>query len=511
MDDLSSFNQTMRRQDEETNAQMLAAQYSVPYINLIGYPIAPDILSIIPQELAVKYNSIAFMRAQNKVHVAILTPENPEMIKFLQELAVKTKYEFAFVLCSPASINHALELYKTLKPDQSSHSSDQIDTSQTSADDILKDVKNLTDLKDKIKTISTTQLLDVIFGGAVKIDAADIHLEPAENGVRIRYRIDGVLQEVAILPLDVYKSLNSRIKFLSNLKLDVKTTPQDGRFSIKTGPTDTIDIRISTMPAAYGEIIDMRLLNSKDEIVDLANLGIRPDALALIEEAVAKPNGLVLNTGPTGSGKTTTLYAILNKLNKPGIKIITLEDPIEYKIPNIDQVQINAEKGYTFAAALRASLRQDPNIIMVGEMRDKETAEIGLQAAMTGHLVLSTLHTNNAPASLGRLMDMGIEPYLLAGSINLIIAQRLVRKVCVSCKGKGCSICNHTGFKGRIAIIECLKPNDVINNLIIRKAPLSEFLKVAKQEGMKTMEEDGMEKVAQGITTKEEILRVTQE
>lgn len=511
MDDLSSFAQAIRRQDEETNTQALAAHIGMPYINLIGYPIAPEVISIIPHDTALKYQILPFVRVGNNINIALTNTDDPVMLEYLKQLAQEKKYHFNFSLCSPASIMYALRLYPKKPEDQPEHAKDQVDTSHLSTEDLLKDVKNLSDLKNTLKTISTTHLLDVIFGGAVKVNAADIHIEPGEDGIRIRYRIDGVLQEIAIIPPDVYKALNSRIKFLANLKLDVKTTPQDGRFSIKSGASESIDIRISTMPAAYGEIIDMRLLNSKDEIVELANLGIRPDALALIEEAIAKPNGLILNTGPTGSGKTTTLYAIVNKLNKAGIKIITLEDPIEYKMTGIDQVQINQDKGYTFAVALRASLRQDPNIIMVGEIRDKETAEIGLQAAMTGHLVLSTLHTNNAPASIGRLLDMGIEPYLLAGSINLIIAQRLVRKICQECKGQGCNICNHTGFKGRVAIIECLKPNDTINNLIINKAPLSEFLKTAKAEGMKTMEEDGMEKVAEGITTKEEVWRVTQE
>lgn len=511
MDDLSTFNQDMRRQDEEAYAQLTASQLNVPYINLVGYPIVPDVIAIIPKELAEQFQIIAYMRAGNDVNLASSNPpSDPQLIAKIREIGKAKNYQFHLSICSPTSINYALNLYQSQKT-QESHGGQVDVTNQDDTEDLLKDVKNLSDLKDKLKSISTTKLLDVIFAGAVKTDAADIHLEPTESGVRVRYRIDGVLQEVTVLPFDTYKALNSRIKFLSNLKLDVKTTPQDGRFSIKTGENESIDIRISTMPAANGEIIDMRLLNSKEQIVELANLGIRADALALIEEAIQKPNGLILNTGPTGSGKTTTLYAILNKLNKPGIKIITLEDPVEYKIPGIDQVQINAEKGYTFATALRASLRQDPNIIMVGEMRDKETAEIGLQAAMTGHLVLSTLHTNNAPASIGRLLDMGIEPYLLAGSINLIIAQRLIRKTCTKCQGKGCNICNHTGFKGRIAIIECLKPNDTINNLIIQKAPLSEFLKVAKAEGMKTMEEDGLEKVAAGITTKEEVHSVTQE
>lgn len=498
----------MRRQDEEATTQALANQIGLPYINLSGYPILPDVLLIIPEQLARSIQAASFMRAGTKVHIALANPYVQDVGKILENLAKETQYEFTYSICSHSSLNYALNLYSQNKKETKLEG---VNASASGLQDILKNINSLSDLREQIKHVSVTELLDVIFGGAVKTDAADIHLEPGEQGVRIRYRIDGVLQEVSILPLETYKALNSRIKYLSKLKMDVRNVPQDGRFSINTANGDPIDIRISTMPANHGEIIDMRLLNSKDQIVDLSNLGIRPDALALIEEAISKPNGLILNTGPTGSGKTTTLYGILNKLNKPGIKIITLEDPVEYKITGINHVQINSDQGYTFAVALRASLRQDPNIIMVGEMRDKETAEIGLQASLTGHLVLSSLHTNNAPAAIPRLMDIGVEPYLLAGSINLIIAQRLIRKLCQDCKGKGCFECSETGYKGRIAIIECLKPTPSVNDLIMQRAPMSEFLRVAKSEGMKTMEEDGLEKVAQGITTKEEVHRVTKE
>ncbi len=506
MDNLTSYLQSMRHEDEETAAQDLAQELNIPYINLVGYPIVPEVINIIPETTARQYRAVAFMHTDNRVRVALVNPQD-NIIKALDSLAETNHYQFSYVVCSQTSLDYALSLYHKIVAAPEKTGEVKVSTKEELD---LSQIKTLGDLQTLIKKVSTTTLLDLIFAGALKTEASDIHLEPEADDLRIRYRIDGVLQEIASLPLANYHPLNSRLKNLAGMKLDIRNTPQDGRFSINA-LGESLDIRAATMPATYGEIIDLRLLSGKNKLIDIGKLGFRPDALKMIKEAINRPHGLVLNTGPTGSGKTTTLYAILARLNKPGVNIITLEDPIEYHLPGIDQVQIDIAHDYTFAKALRATLRQDPNIIMIGEIRDKETAEIGLQAAMTGHLVLSTLHTNNAPGALTRLMDMGIEPYLLAGAINLIIAQRLVRRLCTNCEGKGCEICNATGFKGRVAIVECFKPSPAIDKLMTAKAPLSEFIKAAKQEGMKTMEEDGMDKVAQGITTKEEIWRVTKE
>lgn len=503
--DMDSYLQSMRSQDEEAHTQSLAQSYNLPYVNLIGYPLTPNMLAILPQATIEQFGVVPFARLNNKIRLALTNPANQEALAALQQIAKDNNFQFEYAVCSPASLQYALNLVQQANTTPANPAKPA-----TAAQEPSANISNLRTLQEKLAKVSMTSLVDLLFAGAVKIGASDIHIEPAEEGARLRYRIDGVLQEIAVLPLTSYKPLNSRIKYLAGIKLDVKSTPQDGRFTIAAAG-ESIDVRVATLPASYGEIIDMRLLNSRQKINDLANLGFRPDALKMIEEAIDKPHGLILNTGPTGSGKTTTLYAILSRLNKPGIKIITLEDPIEYRLSGIDQVQIEPERNLTFPAALRASLRQDPNIIMVGEIRDKETAEIALQAAMTGHLVLSTLHTNNAPSALPRLMDMGVEPYLLAGSLNLIIAQRLVRTKCANCQGKGCDICNSTGFKGRIAVIECLKPTSVIDKLIMAKAPVSDFLSKAKEEGMITMEEDGLEKVTQGLTTKEEVWRVTRE
>ena len=369
-------------------------------------------------------------------------------------------------------------------------------------------IAGFSDLKQKIQTYPLTQLVDLIFAGAVSVAASDIHLEPEENNARLRFRVDGVLQDIAVLPKQNYLNLRDRIKFLAKLKTNITDTPQDGRFEQMING-QKVDFRVSSIPTNFGEAIEMRLLIQTASTLKLEQLGFSPEDLKKIQTAVIKPNGMILNTGPTGSGKTTTLYSILSVLNQPGRKIVTLEDPIEYELPGINQSQIEPESNYDFVAGLRSVLWQDPDVIMIGEIRDIETAKTALSAAVTGHLVLTTLHTNDATSALPRLLDMGIEPYLLSGSINLIIAQRLVRKIHRECAGKGCEICNHTGYKGRTVIAETLTISEKIEALISRKASLSEFREAAKAEGMKTMYDDGLAKVAAGITTKDEVERVT--
>jgi general secretion pathway protein E len=411
-------------------------------------------------------------------------------------------------------LKYAFSLYNKVVPKTSS--AVQVKVTGAQKETFATGIQGVADLQSKLAQVSTTELLDTLFAGALSLSASDIHLEPGEVKLKARYRIDGVLQDVVELPMSVHKSLASRIKFLAKLKLDVTTLPQDGRFEVTTtsnvaGAEEApLDIRVATLPTPFGEAVEMRILAQRGEFLSLESLGFSEEILTKIKNAITKPHGLILNTGPTGSGKTTTLYAILQQLNQPGRKIISIEDPVEYRIPGIDQSQILPEKGYTYAAALKASLRHDPDIIMVGEIRDPETATTALQASLTGHLVLTTLHTNSAAGAIPRLINMGIEPFLLAGAINLIIAQRLVRRVNPTC-GPGSVKEGGTCYKGRLPIAEGLVPTAEFNDLIARKASVAEFEEMAKKTGMKTMLQDGQEKVAKGLTTIDEVLRVTKE
>lgn len=505
--DISQILNHMRRKDEEGETQAIADELGMDYASLVNFPISPDALAVIPYDQAVKFNLVGFSKEGIKVNIATSDPYNIELKSFIEDLTNATKFEFSLAYCSASSIRYALSLYKVLIPEIRKVESVVVTEEKQKA--FEESMKTFQDLKNQITKVSTTELLDIVFAGAIKNDATDIHLEPQETNFRIRFRIDGVLQEVASLPSLTYKSILSRVKYLSKLKMDMNH-PQDGRFTIKV-VDDDVDIRVATLPSYYGEAVVMRLLPKKKQFVSLENLGFSLEVMEIINKAISKPQGMILATGPTGSGKTTTLYAMVQKLNQPGKKIITLEDPIEYRVDGIQQIQIDIDNQTGFLEALKGSLRQDPDILVIGEIRDKETANIALQAAMTGHLVLSTLHTNNAPSSLARLQEMDIEPYLLAGSINLIIAQRLVRLICKTCNGAGCDTCHKTGFKGRTAVIELLVPGPEIEKLIYDQAPIRTFEETAHLLGMKTMYEDGLEKVTQGITTKEEVERVTQE
>ncbi len=523
---LSNFN----REDEEKFAEEEAKKMGLPYINLVGYPFAPEVLAIIPQDQANRERAVSYQKVGDEVKVASDNPQNPSLKALLDTLSASTKFTFSLSLCSKTSLQYSLGLYRVLNPEVQQKN---VQVTAASESKFEEEIKSFQELQEKISKVSTTELLDVLFAGAMKLEASDIHIEPGEAHLRVRYRIDGVLSDVAELPMSAFHNLISRIKYMAKLKLDV-THPQDGRFAIKVIGHD-VDIRVATVPTSYGEAVTMRLLPKDKDFISLEKLGFSEKAYAAITRAMAKPQGMIINTGPTGSGKTTTLYAILKKLNGPGKKIITMEDPIEYRIEGIEQVQITHEEKPSFLVgtgrtseaeenqrleekdkslfldALKGTLRQDPDILMIGEVRDKETANVALQAAMTGHLVLTTLHTINAPSALARLVEMGVEPYLLAGTINLIISQRLVRLICKNCQGKGCQVCRNTGFKGRIAIIEVLEPGPEIEKLVTEKAPLRTFEETAHKLGMETMYEDGMHKVEQGLTTKEEIERVTKE
>ncbi len=429
---------------------------------------------------------------------------------------------------------------------------DKVARPKTIEQDVLhisKDQDYISELKileDETKTFSATEILEKILGAAEKYKASDIHIEPEDHLIKVRVRLDGVLSDVLHLPKTYQKSLISRIKILSKLKLNVEDVPQDGRFSYDIQQHLT-DVRVSMLPSAYGEGVVMRLLATQAISLKLDDLGFIGRARDAIMAELNKPNGMIITTGPTGSGKTTTLYAFLNQLNEPGVKIITLEDPVEYKLEGISQTPISPSKGMTFASGLRSILRQDPDIIMVGEIRDQETAEVALQAALTGHIVLSTLHTNDAAGAVPRLLNMGVKPFVIAPAMNAIIAQRLVRRICQDCKqeikldpfmlekvrgilkqipktagievpkdpkffhGVGCDKCNHTGYKGRVGIYEVIQKTEAIEKLIFAEANTLEIKKTAIAEGMVTMIQDGMLKASMGITDVEEVLRVAQE
>lgn len=536
----------LNREQEEQHAVARAKKLNIPYISLINYPIVEDILNIVPEEMAVKYHIIPYLKSGQEVKIGVVDPASAETKQYLQDLGQKAGLTFSVVLISEASFYYGISCYEADK-------NKIVEATQKEAKEVskYKDVK-ITDLKsaaEVAKKASITELLDVLLLGAMKLNASDIHLEPAETEFLVRYRIDGVLQDVVTLPLQYHKQLVSRIKFLSSLRMDISNAPQDGRFSFAS-PNEKIDFRVSIMPSAYGESIALRLLGQEKSILTLDNLGFRPDALAAIKEAISKPHGMIMTSGPTGSGKSSTLYALLMEVKKPGVKIITLEDPVEYRIEGIEQSQVRPGQGYEFADGLRASLRQDPDILMVGEIRDQETAEIAIQAALTGHLLLSTIHANSAPSVFARLLEIGVKPFLLSGSINLIMAQRLIRKICPYCKeeyspspqtwqavvetlgkianrlpkniaelighqevkllhGKGCDKCNSTGFSGRQVMVEILVPNEEFESLIAASSSIAEFEKCAAKIGMITMEQDGLMKALAGSTTIEEVWRVT--
>ena len=540
---------SMRRQEEEEQTADLAAKFGLQYIDLVGYPFALDIFTLFPLEEMKKYHFIPYLKVGREIKVGVIKPNNAAQSEYLEKQAEIRKVKFTPVLVSKTGLESAIEIFEKKQADLAKKALDVSKKHQ----DLFENIKSIPDIQTAAERVNTTDLLELILVSASKMNASDIHIEPGVEEFLVRFRIDGVLQDVLNLKISTYKFLLSRIKFLAKLKMDVMNEPQDGRFSIKHDSTE-IDIRVSVLPSAYGESIVLRLLGQEISIRQLADLGFRPDALTTIKKAISRPHGMILNTGPTGSGKSTTLYAMISELRRPGIKIISLEDPIEYRISGVEQSQVDPEGGYTFAEGLRGALRQDPDILMVGEIRDKETAEIAVQAALTGHLLLSTLHSNTAPAALPRLLEIGVRPFLLAGSINLIMGQRLVRKICLKCaeefvpteplwdemkktllpmkdklaagiaaklnlsaagvklkRGVGCPACGRSGFSGRQVIVEVLVPTAEIESLIGKQATIAQFSETALSEGMITMEQDGLIKVLEGVTTTAEVWRVTKD
>lgn len=506
----------------------------IPWVDVNSIPITPQALYFIPESIARKYVVIPYELNQKEgtLKVAMADPLDMQVVEFLEK---KTRKSIIPILAISEEIQKTIDVFysQTLSPDVSEALKDVEPENKTIAG------KNLMDI---VNEAPIAKIVNTILEFSVAGRASDIHIEPEELKTRIRYRIDGILHEKLTLPKQIHESLVSRIKIMSGLKIDEKRIPQDGRFNFKTG-TEEIDLRISTLPTTQGEKIVMRLLRKTGGIPTLFDLGLHGAQLKILDEAIAKPYGIILVTGPTGSGKTTTLYSILSKLNNPKVNIVTVEDPVEYQINGINQVQINPQAGLTFASALRSFLRQDPNIILVGEIRDKETAQLAIQAALTGHLVFSTLHTNDAPTAIPRLIDLGGEPFLIASVLDIILAQRICRKICVHCKttytpipevlqnikkvladyfpaslenafqlykGEGCAECNGTGFYGRIGIFEVLRITPEINKLIIQQTTVENITIEAKKNGFMIMKQDGYLKALEGITTIEEVLRVAE-
>ncbi len=527
--------------DDEQLAQAKAAFFNIPYVDLRKLQVAPSVLNLMPQESMNFYNMAPYELQGRILKVAINDPTNLSALEALEFLGQKQNVQVQLYLTSDTSLDTIIGRKKNLKK---------------VAEQALKDIQVKEDTVKKPEAVESKQVIeeapiikivDVILTNAIEGNASDIHIEPSEKDVRVRYRIDGILHTSLMLPRNVHAAIVSRIKILSNLKIDESRVPQDGRFHMEVGKK-AVDLRVSILPLIYGEKIVMRILDKTTKAPTLDQLGIRGRGLQWVQENIKKTHGIFLITGPTGSGKSTTLYSILTILNTTSVNIITLEDPVEYFIEGINQSQINQDVGLTFASGLRSILRQDPNIVMVGEIRDKETAEIAVHAALTGHLLFSTLHTNNSIGAMPRMIDMGIEPFLLVASVNLVMAQRLVRKVCPDCrqeipldkaieaeirknietipddyfegidknnlkvfKGQGCEKCGHTGYVGRFGIFEVLPVVPEIQDLVMSKASAHKIYETTLKMGMITMKQDGVVKVLRGETTMDEVIRVTTE
>jgi type IV pilus assembly protein PilB len=539
--------------DEDITA-LLSKQYGVPSINLTQFEIDPGVIKLIPGETAQKYQIIPLSRSGATLTIAMTDPTN---VFAMDDIKFMTGYNVEPVVASEGAVVDALEKYyptQVKQPKQKGETGPSALDAATRAleempqlDAASADVEVLADLEEisaealqrQGEDAPVIKLVNIILMSAIQKGASDIHIEPYEKELRVRYRVDGILYNIMAPPMKFRDAITSRIKIMSKLDIAEKRLPQDGRIKIRfadDGVSKDIDFRVSCLPTLFGEKIVMRLLDKDKLMLDMTRLGFEQESLTKFEAAIQKPWGMVLVTGPTGSGKTNTLYSSIARINTMDTNIMTAEDPVEFNLPGINQVQVRENIGLNFAAALRAFLRQDPNIILVGEIRDFETAEIAVKAALTGHLVLSTLHTNDAPSTVNRLMNMGIEPFLVASSVNLICAQRLVRRVCANCKephplppaalvqagytpqdaetvtpmhGKGCEKCNNTGYKGRVGLYEVMDVNDEVRELILVGASSLELRRKAIDEGMITLRQSGLRKVKEGVTTIEEVARET--
>lgn len=534
---------------EKDYVEVFGEVYSIPFIDLSQVTVPDDISNIIPLSLQKKFRVVPFKLENNDLSLAMADPLDLQTIEFVER---KTGHRVIPYISIGSVIDKVLDDFKSKAiGDEISAALEEI--TQTT----LKIEENQGDITDEtLRDAPVARIVNMILETAVKTGASDVHLEPGDDKSRLRYRVDGILEEKRTLPKEMHDSVTARIKILSNMKIDERRMPQDGRFKIQVGNTST-DLRVSSLPTIYGEKIVIRLLKEEGVVFTFKDLGLRGLSLKRLEEAIHKPTGMILVTGPTGSGKTVTLSAAISKLNTTRVNIVTIEDPVEIRVNGVNQVQVNPQAGLTFAAGLRAFLRQDPNIVLVGEVRDGETAELAIHAALTGHLVLSTLHTNSAAGAIPRLLDMGVEDFLLSSTLNAVLAQRLVRKICKECKeeyvppdevqeqirealsavaknkvllakdpdvakivklinedkivlyrGKGCDACGKTGYKGRLGIFELLEMTDKVAHLTVEHSPADLVEKVAVEDGMIKLLEDGFVRALEGATTIEEVLRV---
>lgn len=521
---------------EDYFAELLSPYYGAQVINLKKETIDQAILELVPEVYAKSKNIVLFAydREKQTAKVAMLDPFDYETIEYLR---AKLNVWVEPYLTTFTSLRYGLKHYKKkVGVEFSQIISENIEQSLALAEEA--------DVSKTATAVPIVSILDNVIDHAVALSTSDIHFEPLENELLVRFRIDGIMQEILSLPKAIAPILVARVKILGSMQIDEHRMPQDGRFSFEMDDGGNIDVRVSIMPVFHGEKVEMRILKSSARPLTLKDLGMSDEGIAILYNEIKKPHGMILVTGPTGHGKTTTLYAVLHILNTPSVNITTIEDPIEYEFPRVNQTQVNAKAGVTFANGLRALLRQNPDIIMIGEIRDNETVEIAIHAALTGHLVLSSLHTNDAPSALPRLLDMGAPAFLLSSTINMVIAQRLVRRICTSCiesypaspeimrlikaqveltgdtvanipttlfRGTGCKVCGNSGFQGQVGIFELFRINEAVREMILREAPISEVRKKAIVDGMTTMFEDGLTKVEKGVTTIEEVLRVVKE
>ena len=522
---------------EEDILDCLSQQYGVPSINLRHFDIDEAMIRLIPADVARKYQFIPVSKTGATLTVAMADPTN---VFAMDDITFITGYRVEPVVASEEALREAIdEYYGTTHAIELKKVMEDLSTVEDASLEVLEEEEDLDvqDMEASADEAPVVRLVNLILTDALKRSASDIHIEPYEKSYRVRFRIDGVLYEIMNPPMKLRDAISSRIKILAKLDIAEKRLPQDGRIRIKMkyqGKLKELDYRVSTLPTLHGEKIVMRLLDKDSLMLDMTKLGFEKSSLKYFEEAIFQPYGMVLVTGPTGSGKTNTLYSALSRVNTPEVNIMTAEDPVEFQLVGINQVQMKESIGLNFAAALRSFLRQDPNIVLVGEVRDFETAEIAIKAALTGHLVLSTLHTNDAPSSINRLMNMGIEPFLVATSLNLIVAQRLIRRVCQKCKqsedvpvqallnigfseaeapsielfkGRGCEECNQRGYRGRVGIYEVMVISEDIRELILSGASAIELRRKAVEEGMIGLRQSGLQKIRDGVTTIEEVVR----
>ena len=520
--------------DENELTEFVAKQYGVPSINLEDFTIEPEVLALIPEDVASKHSVVPVNRAGSTLILATADPSN---IFALDDIKFLTGYNIQPVVASEEAIRQAIETYYS-EPEEDLLEDVMADFDDAGIDFVSgEDEEDTGEMAKEAEDAPVVKLVNLILTDAIKKSASDIHIEPYEKSFRVRYRIDGVLYEVMKPPLKLKNALTSRVKIMSELDIAERRLPQDGRIKLKMGKGREMDFRVSVLPTLFGEKIVLRLLDKSNLQLDMTKLGFERAQLDDFQEAIHLPFGMVLVTGPTGSGKTTTLYSALSELNQTSENLSTAEDPVEFNLAGINQVQMHEDIGLNFAACLRSFLRQDPDIIMVGEIRDFETAEISVKAALTGHMVLSTLHTNDAPSTINRLLNMGIEPFLVASAVNCIVAQRLGRRICTECvaddpeveaqqlldaglseeevqsftatKGQGCSVCADTGFKGRVAIYEVMVMTDQLKEFVLNGASGAEIKREAIRGGMVTLRRSALNMMLQGVTTISEVFRVS--